>query len=163
MSVLASALCPDRDRPEQVSQQAARCGENRGDLAGNRKHLAAFLEREVGSDQRPASLARLDDRRGTEPRDDPVPRWLAVHIKSSQLDFPPHSRRRPTQMARRTVLVSDRSGREIEDGKGATVTINFRDARKGTIVLDVTDEEAEELGRNGRKQARRGRRPKSAS
>ena len=65
-------------------------------------------------------------------------------------------------MARRNVLVSDLSGQEIEDGKGAQVTINFRDARKGTIVLDVTDQEGEELGRKGRRQARRGRRPKAA-
>ena len=66
-------------------------------------------------------------------------------------------------MARRTVLVSDLSAEEIAEGKGATVTINFRDARKGTIVLDVTDSEAEELGRKGRRQARRGRRPKAAA
>ena len=65
-------------------------------------------------------------------------------------------------MARRTVLVSDISGEEIDEGKGATLTISFRDARKGAVVLDVTDNEAEELGRNGRRQARRGRRPKSA-
>ena len=37
---------------------------------------------------------------------------------------------------KKTVLVSDLSGAEIEDGKGATVSINFRDARRGTIVLD---------------------------
>jgi hypothetical protein len=66
-------------------------------------------------------------------------------------------------MARRTVLVSDLSAAEIMDGKGATVTINFRDAPKGTIVLDVTDSEAEDMGRKGRRQARRGRRPKVAA
>jgi hypothetical protein len=65
-------------------------------------------------------------------------------------------------MARKTVLVSDLSGQEIEDGKGATVTINFRDARRGTIVLDVTDAEAEKMGKNGRKQGRRGRRPRGS-
>jgi hypothetical protein len=64
-------------------------------------------------------------------------------------------------MARKTVFVSDLSGDEIPDGKGAQVAIKFNDARKGTIVLDITDEEAEELGRKGRRQARRGRRPKS--
>lgn len=64
-------------------------------------------------------------------------------------------------MARKTIMVSDLSSEEIEEGKGATVTIKFSDARKGTIVLDVTDEEGEEMGRKGRKQARRGRRPKS--
>ena len=58
-------------------------------------------------------------------------------------------------------MVSDVSGREIQNGKGATVTIRFSDARKGTIVLDLTDEEAEEMGRKGRKQARRGRRPRA--
>jgi hypothetical protein len=66
-------------------------------------------------------------------------------------------------MARRSVLVSDLSGEEIPDGKGATVTINFRDARRGSIVLDVTDAEAEKMGKNGRKQGRRGRRPKEAA
>jgi hypothetical protein len=64
-------------------------------------------------------------------------------------------------MARKSIFVSDLSGAEIADGKGAQVSIKFNDARKGTIVLDVTDQEAEELGRKGRKQARRGRRPKA--
>src|SRR5438132_98347 len=59
-------------------------------------------------------------------------------------------------MARKTVLVSDLSGEEIQEGKGAQVTIKFTDARKGSIVLDVTDAEAEEIGAKGRKQARRG-------
>ena len=60
---------------------------------------------------------------------------------------------------KKTVLVSDLSGSDIPDGKGATVSITFRDARKGTIVLDVTDAEAEEMGSKGRRQQRRGRRP----
>jgi hypothetical protein len=66
-------------------------------------------------------------------------------------------------MARKTVLVSDLSGAVIAEGKGAQVAIKFNDARKGTIVLDVTDSEAESMGEKGRKQARRGRRPKSVS
>ena len=64
-------------------------------------------------------------------------------------------------MARKTVLVSDMSGDEIPEGKGAVVRITFRDARKGVRELDVTDGEAEKLG--GRTVARRGRRPKNAS
>jgi hypothetical protein len=63
-------------------------------------------------------------------------------------------------VARKTVLVSDISGEEIQESKGATVRITFHDARKGVRELDVTDEEAEKLG--GRSVARRGRRPKSA-
>lgn len=65
-------------------------------------------------------------------------------------------------MARKTVVVSDLSGESIPEGSAATVTIRFSDARKGVYVLDVTEQEAEELGRNGRKQARRGRRPKGS-
>jgi hypothetical protein len=66
-------------------------------------------------------------------------------------------------LARKTVLVSDLSGAEIEEGKGAQVTIKFYDARRGTIVLDVTDSEAEQMGAKGRRQARRGRRPRSTT
>jgi hypothetical protein len=71
------------------------------------------------------------------------------------------SLRKGSDMARRTVLVSDMSGEEIAEGKGATIRITYRDARKGVRELDVTDREADELG--GRQVARRGRRPKSAS
>jgi hypothetical protein len=64
-------------------------------------------------------------------------------------------------MARKTVRVSDMSGEEIPDGKGAVVRITFSDARRGSKELDLTDSEAERLG--GRQVARRGRRPKSVS
>jgi hypothetical protein len=64
-------------------------------------------------------------------------------------------------VARKTVLVSDISGEEIAEGKGATIRITFHDARKGVRELDVTDAEAEKMG--GRQVARRGRRPKSAT
>ena len=64
-------------------------------------------------------------------------------------------------VARKTVLVSDISGQEIAEGKGATVRITYRDARKGVRELDVTDDEAERMG--GRSVARRGRKPKGAS
>ena len=64
-------------------------------------------------------------------------------------------------MAKKTVLVSDKSGEEILDGRGATVRITFRDSRKGVRELDLTDAEAEALG--GRQTKRRGRRPKGDS
>lgn len=66
-------------------------------------------------------------------------------------------------MAKKSVYVSDLSGEEIQEGKGATLTIKYADARKGQAVLDVTDEEADELARRGKKQARRGRRPKAGT
>ena len=65
------------------------------------------------------------------------------------------------RMAKKTVLVSDMSGEEIADGKGATIRITFRDARKGVRELDVTDEEAENLGGHATK--RRGHRPRGES
>lgn len=64
------------------------------------------------------------------------------------------------QMAKKTVFVSDLSGDAIEDGKGAKVRITYADARRGAAELDVTDSEADELARKGRRLARRGRRPK---
>ena len=64
-------------------------------------------------------------------------------------------------MAKKVIRVSDMSGEEIPDGKGATVRITFADARKGARELDLTDAEAERLG--GRSVARRGRRPKGSA
>jgi hypothetical protein len=64
-------------------------------------------------------------------------------------------------MARKTVLVSDLTGTEVEDGKGAQVVIKYQDARRGQVVLDVNADEVEDLARKGQRQARRGRRPKS--
>jgi hypothetical protein len=64
-------------------------------------------------------------------------------------------------MAKKTIRVSDMSGQEIADGKGATIRITFADARKGVRELDVTDAEAEKLG--GRSVAWRGRKPRAAA
>jgi hypothetical protein len=62
-------------------------------------------------------------------------------------------------MAKKMIRVSDKSGAEIPEGKGATVRVTFKDARKGVRELDLTDAEAEELG--GRPVERRGRKPKA--
>ncbi len=66
-------------------------------------------------------------------------------------------------MARKTILVSDLTGKEIDDKSAAKVTINFADARKGTIVLDVNESEISDLISKGTRQARRGRRPKATN
>jgi hypothetical protein len=54
--------------------------------------------------------------------------------------------RQEGEMAHKTIFVSDLSGKAIADGKAARITVNFQDARKGTYVLDVTEEEREEAG-----------------
>ena len=66
-------------------------------------------------------------------------------------------------MARKTIIVSDLSGKEIEDKDAAKVTITYGDARRGQVVLDVNASEVEEWASRGTRQARRGRRPKSDS
>ena len=66
-------------------------------------------------------------------------------------------------MARRTIMVSDLTGKEIEDRDAAQVVIKYADARRGQIVLDVNADEVADLAAKGTKQARRGRRPKVES
>jgi hypothetical protein len=65
-------------------------------------------------------------------------------------------------MARQTVVVSDLSGKMIEQGKGAKLRVTFDDARRGAREMDLTADEAEQLlAGKARSVARRGRRPKS--
>jgi hypothetical protein len=64
-------------------------------------------------------------------------------------------------MARKTIFVSDLTGREIDEKDAATVTIKYADARRGQVVLDVNAQEVADLAAKGQKQARRGRPPKS--
>jgi hypothetical protein len=64
-------------------------------------------------------------------------------------------------VARKTIIVSDLSGNEIDEREAAKVTITYADARRGQVVLDVNASEAEEWARKGTRQARRGRRPKA--
>jgi hypothetical protein len=63
-------------------------------------------------------------------------------------------------MARKTIFVSDLTGRVIDEKDAATVTIRYSDARRGQVVLDVNAGEVSDLAAKGTKQARRGRRPK---
>jgi hypothetical protein len=61
-------------------------------------------------------------------------------------------------MARKVVLVSDLTGKEIDPSDSAVVTIRYADARRGQVVLDVNASEVDELARKGTKERRRGRR-----
>ena len=64
-------------------------------------------------------------------------------------------------MARKTVLVCDSCGNEVEEGKGAVMRVTYTDARRGAKQADLCDDCA---GRTaGRAVARRGRKPKSAA
>ena len=60
-------------------------------------------------------------------------------------------------MARKTVLVCDSCGKEVEEGKGAVLRVTFNDARRGAKAADLCDSCAG--GMPGAAVARRGRKP----
>jgi hypothetical protein len=64
-------------------------------------------------------------------------------------------------MAKKTVLISDLTGDEVDDKDAAQVIIKYKDARRGQVVLDVNASEVDDIARKGQKQARRGRKPKT--
>jgi hypothetical protein len=67
-------------------------------------------------------------------------------------------------MARKSIIVSDISSREIRDEKDAAkVAITYGDARRGRVELDVLASEVDDLAGKGRKVAKRGRKPKAAT
>jgi hypothetical protein len=64
-------------------------------------------------------------------------------------------------VARKTVLVCDNCGSEVDDGKGAKMRLTYSDARRGAKEADLCDNCAG--GMPGRATARRGRRPTAAA
>jgi hypothetical protein len=54
-------------------------------------------------------------------------------------------------MARRTIFVSDLTGKTIDEKNAATVTIRYSDARRGQVVLDVNAGEVDDLAAKGTK------------
>ena len=64
-------------------------------------------------------------------------------------------------MARKTVLVCDNCGKEVDEGKGAAMRITYADARRGAKQADLCEDCAGTMP--GRATARRGRKPKSVA
>lgn len=64
-------------------------------------------------------------------------------------------------MARKTILVCDNCGTEVEESKGAVMRLNYTDARRGSKQADLCDTCAAKMP--GQAAARRGRRPKVAA
>jgi ribosomal protein S26 len=65
------------------------------------------------------------------------------------------------RVARKTVLVCDNCGKEVDEAKGAVMRLTYTDARRGAKQADLCDECAGKMP--GQPAARRGRRPKSAT
>jgi hypothetical protein len=42
-------------------------------------------------------------------------------------------------VARKTVLVCDSCGKEVEEGKGAVLRVTFNDARRAPAECDISD------------------------
>jgi ribosomal protein S26 len=64
-------------------------------------------------------------------------------------------------VARKTVLVCDNCGKEVDEVKGAVMRVAYTDARRGAKQADLCDECAGKMP--GQPAARRGRRPKPAA
>lgn len=64
-------------------------------------------------------------------------------------------------MARKTILVCDKCGREVDESQGAVMRLTWSDARRGAKEADLCGDCAGEMP--GRQVARRGRRPKNAA
>jgi len=64
-------------------------------------------------------------------------------------------------LARKTVLICDNCGKEVGEGKGATLRLTYTDARRGAKQADLCDTCATDMP--GHPAARRGRRPRSAA
>jgi hypothetical protein len=64
-------------------------------------------------------------------------------------------------VARKTILVCDSCGTEVDEDKGAVLRVTYADARRTSKQADLCDSCAGKMP--GRAVARRGRRPKSAS
>jgi hypothetical protein len=86
--------------------------------------------------------------------------WRAAFVPAIISDVPDAS---SSAISFASERISDLSGQLIPPGRGAYILIEFVDTAQEDILLDVTDAEAEAFGRKGRRQARRGRRPKSGS
>jgi len=68
---------------------------------------------------------------------------------------------RRKNMARKTILVCDKCSREVAEGRGAMMRLNYTDARRGSKQADLCDDCAG--GMPGQAVARRGRRPKAVA
>jgi hypothetical protein len=72
---LEYVACTGHGDGSEAEQRVCPAGEGARDLSGHRENVSSFFEREVGGDERAASLPRLDDDgRLAEARDDPVAR-----------------------------------------------------------------------------------------
>ena len=64
-------------------------------------------------------------------------------------------------VAKKTILVCDNCGEEVDEGKGAVMRVTFNDARRGAKAADLCDNCAGSMPGNA--VARRGRKPKVAA
>jgi hypothetical protein len=68
-------------------------------------------------------------------------------------------------VTKKTILVSDLSGKWMETQDSVRITVTYGDGKMPQYVVDAhpDDPEVKRLVKSGKKQARRGRQPKTAS
>ena len=68
-------------------------------------------------------------------------------------------------MSKKTILVSDLSGKWMESQDSVRITVTYGDGAMPQYVVDAhpDDPEVKRLVKSGKKQARRGRQPKTTS
>jgi hypothetical protein len=64
-------------------------------------------------------------------------------------------------VARKTVVVSDLTGKQVDEKNAAQVVIKYADARRGQVVLDVNSDEVDNLARRARNRRAEGVGPRS--
>ena len=84
---------------------------------------------------------------------------MAAFCSSIEGESRKRARLQEAIVARKTVLVCDKCGAEVEEGKGAVMRVTFTDARRGAKAADLCDPGAGSMP--GTAGARRGRKPKS--
>jgi hypothetical protein len=68
---------------------------------------------------------------------------------SSRIRDPSDRRHREVDVAKKTIFVSDLTGKTIDEKDAATVTVKYADARRGQVVLDVNASEVADLAAKG--------------
>jgi hypothetical protein len=69
-------------------------------------------------------------------------------------------------VARKTILVSDLSNKELDEKNAVQIVVKFNDARRGQYLVDAHPDDVEVkklIEAAGTKQARRGRRPRAGT
>src|SRR3954453_1841216 len=111
------------------------------------RHLRIVTARDIGLDQEEQATLSL------------LRSWRIRESRKAAENSTGNSTGEGAILARKTVLVCDSCGKEVDEGKGAVLRVTYTDARRGAKQADLCDDCAGNMP--GMPAARRGRRPKA--